>query len=197
MRTTTAFNARLSTLILATGFISATVGCTTRSQVFEGYGDDQLWTAMVASAQKPTYDDWRVMDNEVYVDQATRRIEVYRVLKRTLVTPYSTPRQEEREWKFQIALGRDPELDSPTVDFTARQLVVPAYVWTEADKFFLQMRTSLGAPTGTTPMEGSTPAPQVAPAAEAVPAPVPEAVPEAVPEVVPEAAPAPEPLPEH
>ncbi|MEY4820526.1 MAG: hypothetical protein RLY72_178, partial [Planctomycetota bacterium] len=53
MRTTTAFNARLSTLILATGFISATVGCTTRSQVFEGYGDDQLWTAMVASAQKP------------------------------------------------------------------------------------------------------------------------------------------------
>jgi hypothetical protein len=109
------------------------------------------------------------------------------------VTPYSTPRQEEREWKFQIALGRDPELDSPTVDFTARQLVVPAYVWTEADKFFLQMRTSLGAPTGTTPVEGSTPAPQVAPAAEAVPAPVPEAVPE----VVPEAAPAPEPLPEH
>ena len=90
MRTTTAFNARLSTLILATGFISATVGCTTRSQVFEGYGDDQLWTAMVASAQKPTYDDWRVMDNEVYVDEATRRIEVYRVLKRTLVTPYST-----------------------------------------------------------------------------------------------------------
>ena len=193
MRTTTAFNARLSTLILATGFISATVGCTTRSQVFEGYGDDQLWTAMVASAQKPTYDDWQVMDNEVYVDEATRRIEVYRVLKRTLVTPYSTPRQEEREWKFQIALGRDPELDSPTVDFTARQLVVPAYVWTEADKFFLQMRTSLGAPTATTPVEGSTPAPQAAPAAEAVPAPVPEVVPEAVPE----AAPAPEPLPVH
>ena len=187
MRTTTAFNARLSTLILATGFISATVGCTTRSQVFEGY--DQLWTAMVASAQKPTYDDWRVMDNEVYVDQATRRIEVYRVLKRTLVTPYSTPRQEEREWKFQIALGRDPELDSPTVDFTARQLVVPAYVWTEADKFFLQMRTSLGVPTGTTPAEGSAPPPQ------AVPAPAAEVVPAIVPEPVPE--PASEPLPEH
>ena len=136
----------IPTLLLGATFVAAGVGCTTRTQVFEGYGDDQLWTAMVASAKSPSYDDWKVMDNQVFADESTRRIEVYRVLKRTLVTPHSPARPEEREWKFQIALGHDPEMGAPDVRFTARQFAVAAHVWTEADRYFLQMRGMLDLP---------------------------------------------------
>jgi len=175
----------LTTLLLGATFVAAGVGCTTRTQVFEGYRDDQLWTAMVASAKAPAYDDWKVMDNQVFADEATRRIEIYRVLKRTLVTPHSPARPEEREWKFQIALGHDPELGAPDVRFTARQFAVAAHVWTEADRYFLQMRSVLGVPSGMTPAAETAPAP-VAPKADAVPASAPSSAPEAAPEQLPE-----------
>ena len=176
-----------TTRLLGATFVAAGVGCTTRTQVFEGYGDDQLWTAMVASAKSPAYDDWKVMDNQVYADEATRRIEIYRVLKRTLVTPHSPARPEEREWKFQIALGHDPELGAPDVQFTARQFAVAAHVWTEADRYFLQMRSVLGSPAGVTPAAETAPAPApAAPQADSTPASAPEATPEAAPEQLPE-----------
>jgi hypothetical protein len=123
---------------------SALVGCTTRTQVFEGYSDDQLWTAMVATANAPEYDDWRIRRNEVYVDDDSRRIEVFRVLRRTFVSPHAEPSRQEREWRFEILLARDEELEVPMIDFTARQISVPAHVWQEADRYFAQMRTLLG-----------------------------------------------------
>jgi hypothetical protein len=134
----------LPSLSLAAIVAFAGAGCTTRSQVFEGYSQDQLWTAMVATARSPAYDDWKISDNEVYIDEDARRIEIFRVLKRTLVSPYSEPRRESEEWKFQIVLARDEELGQPLVDFTARQVDVPAHVWDEADRYFMQMRTLLG-----------------------------------------------------
>jgi hypothetical protein len=123
---------------------SALAGCTTRTQVFEGYSDDQLWTAMVATANAPEYDDWRIRRNEVFVDDDARRIEVFRILRRTFVSPHAEPSRQEREWRFEILLARDEELQVPMVDFTARQISVPAHVWQEADRYFAQMRTFLG-----------------------------------------------------
>ena len=156
MRASTTLPSRSSSLLtsalLGTSLLTS-IGCsslcTTRSQVFEGYSDDQLWTAMVASATTPVYDDWRVLDNHVHSDPTTHRIEISRVLKRTLVNPEAPPLEQEREWKFQVVLTHDPELNAPLIDFTARQLAVPAYVWSESDRFFLQMRTLLGAPAAT------------------------------------------------
>jgi hypothetical protein len=149
-------------------------GCTTRSATFGGYGDDQVWSAMVAAARTPEYDDWKVRDNEVFVDDASRRLEVYRVLKRLYVTPFADPRKEEEEWRLQIVLGRDEALDAPTVDFTARQISVPAHVWREADRYFAQVRSLLGAPTSTGEAEApssrandSVPVPPPLPAAAA------------------------------
>lgn len=150
MRLVPCFSSLISrTAGIASAGVSATMlltslGCTTRSQVFDGYADDQLWTAMVATARSPEYDDWKVSDNEVFVDDASRRIEIYRVLKRTYVTPWSDPRREDLEWRFQVVLSRDSADDAPLVDFTARQIAVPAHVWSEADRYFAQMRTYLG-----------------------------------------------------
>lgn len=181
----------IAALLLAVPAITSLLGCTSRSQVFEGYGDDQLWTAMVATARAPSYDDWKIDENEVFVDDAQRRIEIYRVLKRTYVSPYSDPRKEEEEWRFQIVLARDTELDQPMVDFTARQLTVPAHVWDEADRYFAQMRLLLG------PV--APPASSNAPAAgseEPVPMP-PPMEPEAAPATTePGATPTAEPIPE-
>lgn len=119
-------------------------GCVTRSQPFPGYNDDQLWTAMVATAKAPIYDDWKISENEVMVDEAGRRIEIYRIVRRTLVSPHADPWKEEMEWRMQVVLGRDWDGTTPIVDFTARQMTVPAWVWAEADRYFAQMRTLLG-----------------------------------------------------
>jgi len=61
----------------AVAFFVAASGCTSRSATFEGYGEDQVWSAMVAAARSPEYDDWKVRDNEVYIDESGRRLEVY------------------------------------------------------------------------------------------------------------------------
>jgi len=156
----------IAAILLAVPAITSLLGCTSRSQVFEGYGDDQLWTAMVATARAPSYDDWKIDENEVFVDDAQRRIEIYRVLKRTYVSPYSDPRKEEEEWRFQIVLARDAELDQPMVDFTARQITVPAHVWDEADRYFAQMRLLLGpvkSPAADAPATTEEPTPMPPP----------------------------------
>lgn len=136
-------------------FVAAS-GCTSRSATFEGYGEDQVWSAMVAAARTPEYDDWKVRDNEVFIDDAGRRLEVYRLLKRLYVTPHSDPRKEEEEWRLQIVLSHDDALDAPAVDFTARQLSVPAHVWREADRYFAQVRALLG-PAAAPPPEAANP----------------------------------------
>lgn len=129
---------------VAVGSLLALFGCTTQSQTFEGYSDDQVWSAMVAAARAPEYDEWKIAENETFIDEDGRRVEVYRVLRRLYVTPYSTPLDESREWRMQMVLGRDDDADAPVVDFTARQITVPAHVWAEAERYFNQVRSLLG-----------------------------------------------------
>jgi len=140
------FNRHTALPIACIAFIATSTGCTTRSQVFEGYSNDQLWTAMVATAKAPQYEDWKIVENDVAANDSTRRIEVYRLIKRTVVTPYAPARPEEAEWRFEIVLALDEDLQQPMVDFTARQVTVPAHVWKEADAYFAQMRTRLTPP---------------------------------------------------
>jgi len=137
----------LTSIALSSAALACAVaGCTSRSQVFEGYSQDQVWSAMIAAAQSPEYDDWKVAENETFVDEDGRRVEVYRVLRRLLVTPHANPRKESEEWRFQLVLAQDVDIDAPVVDFTARQITVPAHVWREADRYFGQVRTLLGPP---------------------------------------------------
>jgi hypothetical protein len=170
-------------------------GCTSRSQVFEGYADDQLWTAMVATARTPEYDDWKITENEVFVDETGRRVEIYRVLRRTLVSPYADARRETAEWRFQVALSADE--GTPMIDFTARQAAVPAHVWTEADRYFAQMRTLLGPPATRASTAEAPPTESTAEStAEPTPEPTAEASNAPVEPAPAQTAPAIEPLPE-
>ena len=139
-----AAGSRFGLSLAAAAALLASTGCTTQSQSFEGYADDQVWSAMVAASRTPEYDDWKVSENEVFVDEAGRRIEVYRRLRRFYVSPHSDPRKEDEEWRLQMTLVDDSSADAPTVEFTARQITVPAHVWREADRFFAQVRALLG-----------------------------------------------------
>ncbi len=122
------------------------IGCSTNRQTFEGHDADQVWTAMVAVAKTPDYttgdptDRWTVRENEVWVDQAENRIEIFRRVERILYRPASNPLHEDREWKLQVVLEkRDP----PTVVFKARNLGVPSHAWDEADRYFAEVRDLL------------------------------------------------------
>lgn len=147
---------------LAAAAVLAATGCTTQTQTFEGYSDEQVWSAMVAAARSPEYDDWKIAENEMFVDEEGRRLEVYRVVRRLYVTPHSEPLKESREWRMQMVLAHDDEAGAPVVDFTARQITVPAHVWAEADRYFNQVRSLLGPARGL----DTPPGPAAAPSAE-------------------------------
>ncbi len=129
---------RLMVVLLA---ISMLLGCTTVHQEFVGLPSDQVWTALVAVAQSPNYDDWTLTDNDVWVDEAAQRIEIYRRLRRVIQQPAYKARRENREWRFQVIF--EPT-DPPLATFTSRGLGVPSHAQHEGERYFLDVLDLLG-----------------------------------------------------
>ena len=129
---------RLMVVLLAVLTLS---GCTTVHQEFAGLPSDQVWTALVAVAESPDYDDWIVTDNDVWVDEAAQRIEIYRRLRRVIHQPAYKARRENREWRFQVIF--EPT-DPPVATFTSRGLGVPSQAQDEADRYFQDVLDLLG-----------------------------------------------------
>ncbi len=115
-------------------------GCTYVDYTFEGYSSDQVWKAMVVAAETPTYDDWHIAENNVWVDPAQYRIEIYRRLRRVLYRPESEPRREEQTWKFDIrVIGLDP----PKARLVSRGRAVPMHATLEGQRYFLDVHDLL------------------------------------------------------
>ena len=125
-----------SRLMVVLPAISMLFGCTTVHQEFVGLPSDQVWTALVAVAQSPNYDDWTLTDNDVWVDEAAQRIEIYRRLRRVIDQPASKARRENREWRFQVIF--EPT-DPPLATFTSRGLGVPSQAQHEGERYFLDV----------------------------------------------------------
>lgn len=132
-------------------------GCTRKRASFEGYDPAQVWTAMTVAAETPEYDDWLISANDVWVDQAENRIEIHRRLKRILHRPGYEPLPEIRTYRFQVSLLHD---DPPTAKFISRGPEIPAYVWTERDRYFEDVRRLLGGQPMPAPMTNTEPATQ-------------------------------------
>ncbi len=137
-------------LVLLTAF-----GCASRSRSFAGYDSDNVWTALVAVAQSPDYDDadpakrWAVEENEVWVDEPGQRIEVYRQLTRRIYRPGKVVRREDQSWKFRVTLDReDPE--DPKATFVSRGFAWPTQAVAEGDKYFEDVLVILGGPSTAT-----------------------------------------------
>jgi len=115
-------------------------GCTTIERTFDGYGSDQVWTAMVAAAETPVYADWTVAANDVWVDESEQRIEIYRHLRRVLYRPGADPHPETQTWRFEVRLeGHDP----PMASFVSRGVGLPTDAQYEANRFFLDVHDLL------------------------------------------------------
>ncbi len=115
-------------------------GCTSSERTFDGYSSDQVWTAMVAAAETPTYADWTVAANDVWVDESAQRIEIHRNLRRVLYRPGADPHRETQTWRFEVRLrGRNP----PTANFISRGIGLPTDAEYEANRFFLEVHDLL------------------------------------------------------
>ena len=128
-------NTRADMVALAAALLACN-GCTYVDYAFEGYTSDQVWKAMVVAAETPTYNDWKVAENNVWVDNTEYRIEIYRRLRRVLHRPESEPRREEQSWKLDIRLiGLDP----PTGRLVSRGSAVPIHAQREGHRYFLDV----------------------------------------------------------
>lgn len=122
-------------------------GCVTKTHTFEGHDADSVWTAMLVVAKSPDYsagppaDRWTMRENRVWANEEQNRIEIFRRLERILYQPASSPRYENREWKFQVTLE---ERDPPKVSFSSREVGIPSHAWEEADRFFDEVWELLG-----------------------------------------------------
>lgn len=132
---------------------------------FPDRNPEQLWKALQAVAENPDYDHdditkrWTVVENIVHVDEADRRIDVDRHLKRLLHRPRSNPLYEDVHWRFQIhMLPTDP----PSVRFESVDPALPTKAQFEGERYFDEVRRFLaGLPR---------PEPVVPPAPDADPA---------------------------
>ena len=117
----------------AVGLLVVLAGCTTVTHRFSGHDAEQVWTALVAVAESPHYDDWDVASNEVWVDERSRRIQVYREVRRVLYQAGATPQPEHRTWRLEISMV---QTRPPKVLFQNRGGDVPAHSVHEAQRYF-------------------------------------------------------------
>lgn len=129
-------------------------GCASRSAVFPDRPREQVWTAMVAVAERPDYADWRMLENEVAVEPEVSRILIYRTLRRDLVTPGIPVRRQDREMQIEIRLL---ETDPPQAVFATTVATLPARVDEEATRYFQSVRELLGEPPPLPPLRRVAP----------------------------------------
>lgn len=133
----------------------AAAGCAANEESYPLQSADQVWTAMVAAAERPAYDDWHVLENDVWVDDAGRRIEIYRRLRAYRDPPGQYSRLEDREWTFVASFEDRPPPDAPTVRFDVRGWHIPSHGWEERDRYFRQVRELLAGEPSAPPVPPS------------------------------------------
>lgn len=167
----------LAAIVTGVCGVMSVTGCTTVTQSFPGEAPAHVWTALIAIAESPQYDDpdparrWFIRENDVWVDEAGSRIEIYRKLDRLLVRPGTKPQRQRQTWEFRILL--DVVEGEPHAKFVSRGSAVPTHAQSEGERYFRDVRMLLSSG-----QIGAEPETQPAPAdgGEAMP-PEPESVP--------------------
>jgi hypothetical protein len=132
-------------------------GCTTARESFAGRDAGVVWTAMVAAARTPDYQSgppqrrWTVRENNVWLDEPQRRIEIHRALARTVHRSGGEPRHERRTWRLRVTL--EEAEGGPTAVFLSRDPAIAAHVWEEAVRYFDDVWELLGGRPAAAPAE--------------------------------------------
>jgi|MDTC01.3.fsa_nt_gb hypothetical protein len=126
-------------------------GCSTPQHSWPESSRDVVWTAMIAAANSPEYDDedprkrWVVVENFVDADASLGKILVRRKLSQSYTLPLQDPQIDERDWLFSIHLLPD---QIPTATFeSARQIWVWARLQDESKRYFDVVDMLLEKPT--------------------------------------------------
>ena len=147
---------RTLTRILVLLLLVLASGCTSMHREYPGHNDKTVWQVMQAVAREPKQTDWFMIENSVWVDEANKRIEIYRFSRRDRHDPGAQPRRDDRRWRFQVVLDH---ANPPRVKFVSRGFGVPAHAWEEANLYFDEVGSLL-------PVEASiAPGPDTAPTA--------------------------------
>lgn len=140
----------------------ALAGCGGIVRTYPGVSRDALWNAAVGTAERPTgYDDWHVVENGVYADEPSGRIEIYRELKRDYTPAGQKRRRQQQTWALSILLETE-DGQIPAIRISQNSTIRSPGFSLEADRFFdevglrLAQASPLGAPG--VPPSDATPA---------------------------------------
>lgn len=182
-------------LVLFITLLAPICGCATgTSQSFPGYDGRAVWTALTAVAQSPSYDDleparrWLVDENQVWVDEQSARIEIFRRVHRMEGKRITKQHRNERTWRFQVLFH---DGNTPSATFHARGMSIPMQVQDEADRYFADVRELLRGIELLMPVESEAPLTTID--LESIPATQPEIQPATQPAIQPASQPASQP----
>jgi hypothetical protein len=144
--------------------ILAVAGCGGTVRSYPGVTRDALWAAAVGTAERPTgYDDWHVVENGVYSDEPSGRIEIYRELKRDYTPSGQSRRRQQETWALSVQLETE-DGQIPALRIAQNSTIRHPRFALEADRFFDEVGLRLaqasaqgltGVPRGTTePVRG-------------------------------------------
>ena len=135
---------------LGVAALLALVGCGGTARPYPGVSRDALWNAALGTAERPTaYDDWHVVENGVYADKASGRIEIYRELKRDYTPAGQKRRRQQETWALSVQLETE-EGQIPAIRISQNSTIRSPRFTLEADRFFdeVGLRLAQASPQG-------------------------------------------------
>jgi len=115
-------------------------GCTSKSEIFSGRSPEQVWTVMATVAQQPEYENWILLENNVWLDPNYDRIEINRRLKRDYHDEGANSLRQIETLDMQFVLERT---EPPVVTGTVRNRMIPVKAHAALDEFFFEMHQLL------------------------------------------------------
>jgi hypothetical protein len=136
--------------LLGTAVAVAMAGCGGVLRNYPGVSREALWRAALGTAERPTgYSDWHVVENGVYADEPSGRIEIYRELKRDYTPVGQKRRRQQETWALTIQLETD-EGQIPGIRIRQNSTIRSPRFTLEADRFFdeVGLRLAQASPQG-------------------------------------------------
>lgn len=142
--------------------VAAAAGCGGVVRTYPGVSREALWRAAVGTAERPTgYDDWHVVENGVYSDEPSGRIEIYRELKRDYTPAGQKRRRQQETWALSVQLETE-DGQIPALRISQNSTVRSPRFSLEADRFFdeVGLRLAQASPQGVPGMPRGASAPE-------------------------------------
>lgn len=130
--------------------VVALAGCGGIVRAYPGVSREALWNAAVGTAERPTgYDDWHVVENGVYADKPSGRIEIYREIKRDYTPVGQKRRRQQQTWALSVLLEME-DGQIPAIRISQNSTLRSPGFSLEADRFFdeVGLRLAQASPQG-------------------------------------------------